>query len=83
VIDFGSQHLQLPWTDPRAEILTPYHGQTVLAGIRPDMLVPVQAPTALSRGRLILWSRPSDPVARSHLIQLPTPVGHSKLLRDY
>jgi multiple sugar transport system ATP-binding protein len=33
VIDFGSQQLQLPWTDPRAEILTQYQSLTVLVGI--------------------------------------------------
>jgi multiple sugar transport system ATP-binding protein len=40
VIDFGSQSLSLPWTDPRSDRLTPYHGQTVIAGIRPDVLTP-------------------------------------------
>jgi multiple sugar transport system ATP-binding protein len=46
VIDFGSQQLQLPWTDPRAEILTQYQGLTVLVGIRPDMLSQAREPAA-------------------------------------
>jgi multiple sugar transport system ATP-binding protein len=44
VIDFGSQQLQLPWTDPRTGILTQYQGLTVLVGIRPDMLSQVGEP---------------------------------------
>jgi multiple sugar transport system ATP-binding protein len=35
VIDFGPQYLCLPWSDPRSESLTPYHGQAVTVGIRP------------------------------------------------
>src|ERR1035438_7556101 len=46
VIDFGSQQLQLPWTDPRAEILTQYQGLTVLVGVRPDMLSQARDPAA-------------------------------------
>jgi multiple sugar transport system ATP-binding protein len=46
VIDFGSQQLQLPWTDPRAEILTQYQSLTVLVGIRPDMLSQAREPAA-------------------------------------
>lgn len=54
VIDFGSQQLQLPWTDPRAEILTQYQGLTVLVGIRPDMLSQAREPAAGStlQGRI-------------------------------
>jgi multiple sugar transport system ATP-binding protein len=40
VIDFGTQTLSLPWSDPRSDRLTPYHGQNVIAGIRPDVLTP-------------------------------------------
>jgi multiple sugar transport system ATP-binding protein len=40
VIDFGTQRLDLPWTGPRSESLTLYHGQPVIVGIRPDALVP-------------------------------------------
>jgi multiple sugar transport system ATP-binding protein len=43
IIDLGQQRLHLPWADPRAEALTPYHGQTVIAGIRPDALIPVRS----------------------------------------
>jgi multiple sugar transport system ATP-binding protein len=40
VIDFGAQSLHLPWSDPRSDRLTPFHGQTVIAGMRPDVLRP-------------------------------------------
>jgi multiple sugar transport system ATP-binding protein len=45
VIDFGSQSLFLPWSDPRSDKLTPYHGQQIIAGIRPDMLTPTRPGT--------------------------------------
>ncbi len=40
VIDFGGQHLDLRWNDPRSEALTPYHGESVIVGIRPEILMP-------------------------------------------
>jgi multiple sugar transport system ATP-binding protein len=40
IVDFGPQRLELPWTDPRAETLTFYHGQPVIVGIRPEALAP-------------------------------------------
>lgn len=40
VIDFGTQAVSLPWSDPRSPMLTPYHGQAVIAGLRPDVLTP-------------------------------------------
>jgi multiple sugar transport system ATP-binding protein len=40
VIDFGRQWLELPWSDPRSELLTPYHSQPVIVSIRPDALAP-------------------------------------------
>jgi multiple sugar transport system ATP-binding protein len=46
LIDFGPQSLSLPWSDPRADRLTPYHGQTVIAGIRPDVLTPAHEATS-------------------------------------
>jgi multiple sugar transport system ATP-binding protein len=42
IIDFGPQSLHLPWSDPRSDTLTPYHGQKVIAGIRPDVLTPAR-----------------------------------------
>jgi multiple sugar transport system ATP-binding protein len=45
VIDFGTQTLHMRWSDPRADRLTPYHSQTVIAGIRPDMLTPARDET--------------------------------------
>jgi multiple sugar transport system ATP-binding protein len=52
VIDFGTQTLALPWSDPRSDRLTPYHGQQVIAGIRPDMLTPATRGTSLLHGRV-------------------------------
>jgi multiple sugar transport system ATP-binding protein len=40
IVDLGRQRLELPWTDPRSESLTPYHGQSVIVGIRPEALLP-------------------------------------------
>jgi multiple sugar transport system ATP-binding protein len=42
VIDLGPQRLYLPWSDLRSGSLAPYHGQTVLVGIRPDVLAPTK-----------------------------------------
>jgi multiple sugar transport system ATP-binding protein len=43
VIDFGSQHIDLAWANPRSESLTPYHADLVLIGIRPEALTPSRA----------------------------------------
>jgi len=43
VIDFGSQHIDLAWANPRSESLTPYHTDPVLVGIRPEALTPSRA----------------------------------------
>jgi multiple sugar transport system ATP-binding protein len=40
IIDFGRQKLELPWSEPRSEMLTPYHGQAVIVSIRPEVLAP-------------------------------------------
>jgi multiple sugar transport system ATP-binding protein len=40
VVDLGSQALHLPWSDPRSDLLTLYHNQPVMVGIRPDALTP-------------------------------------------
>jgi multiple sugar transport system ATP-binding protein len=40
VIDFGQQKLELPWSEPRSEMLTPHHGQPVIVSIRPEALAP-------------------------------------------
>ena len=50
IIDFGTQHLELGWADLRSESLTPYHGQPVIVGIRPENLIPSPepAPTGLA-----------------------------------
>jgi multiple sugar transport system ATP-binding protein len=52
VIDFGTQTVSLPWSDPRSGRLTPYHGQRVIAGIRPDMLTPATDGSSLLHGRV-------------------------------
>jgi len=54
VIDFGTQTLSLPWSDSRSDRLTPYHGQSVIAGIRPDVLTPARSDdgAATLRGRV-------------------------------
>jgi multiple sugar transport system ATP-binding protein len=51
VIDFGTQRLELPWTGPRSESLTLYHGQPVIVGIRPEALAPARAGAAGSQLR--------------------------------
>jgi multiple sugar transport system ATP-binding protein len=38
IIDFGTQRLELPWDDAFSEALTPYHGDRVIVGIRPESL---------------------------------------------
>lgn len=38
IVDFGTQQLELPWGDGLSEALTPYHGQPVIVGIRPEAL---------------------------------------------
>ena len=43
IIDFGSQHIDLDWANPRSESLTPYHADPVLVGIRPEALTPSRA----------------------------------------
>jgi multiple sugar transport system ATP-binding protein len=43
VIDFGTQRVDLPWTGPRSESLTLYHGQPIIVGIRPEALAPAPA----------------------------------------
>jgi multiple sugar transport system ATP-binding protein len=53
VIDLGPQRLYLLWSDPRAESLAAYHGQTVIVGIRPDVL----APTHDTNGNSVLRGR--------------------------
>jgi multiple sugar transport system ATP-binding protein len=43
IIDLGSQHMDLPWANPRSESLTPYHADRVIVGIRPEALSPSQS----------------------------------------
>jgi multiple sugar transport system ATP-binding protein len=54
IIDFGPQQLFLPWADARAESLTPFHGDTIMVGIRPDVLRPVtgDSNSQMLRGRV-------------------------------
>jgi multiple sugar transport system ATP-binding protein len=54
VIDFGEQQLELPWSDPRSELLTPHHSQPVIVSMRPDALTPAPEHAARSvlRGKI-------------------------------
>jgi multiple sugar transport system ATP-binding protein len=54
VVDFGTQRLELPWAGLLSEALTPYHGMSVIVGIRPDALAPSSgnAPGAMLCGKL-------------------------------
>ncbi len=45
ILDFGTQRLVIPWTDPRAPSFMAAHGLPVVVGIRADALTPA-APTA-------------------------------------
>jgi multiple sugar transport system ATP-binding protein len=36
VIDLGTQTLELPWEDPRAQALAQYHTSRITVGVRPD-----------------------------------------------
>jgi multiple sugar transport system ATP-binding protein len=38
VVDFGSQHIDLPWTHRQAEALTLYHAESLIVGIRAEAL---------------------------------------------
>jgi multiple sugar transport system ATP-binding protein len=38
VLDFGGQHLTIPWTDPRSPSFMAGHGSPVVVGIRADAL---------------------------------------------
>jgi multiple sugar transport system ATP-binding protein len=52
-VDFGTQRLTLPWAEPRAGVLTMFHGRPVIVGIRPEAL----SPAANSAGRNRLHGR--------------------------
>ncbi|KAB2386407.1 ABC transporter ATP-binding protein [Actinomadura montaniterrae] len=53
LLDLGPQRLTIPWDDPRASSLISHHGQMVIAGIRPDTLVPI-APGSPARHGTVL-----------------------------
>ncbi|WP_283133230.1 ABC transporter ATP-binding protein [Rhizohabitans arisaemae] len=40
-LDFGSHKIMIPWSDPRAYVLSQHHGRPIIVGIRPDGLQPV------------------------------------------
>lgn len=54
VVDFGSQHVELPWNQQLSESLTLYHAEPLIVGIRAEALKP--SPTgqegALLRGKV-------------------------------
>ncbi len=43
VLDFTSQRLEIPWSDPRRPALEKHDGQPVIVGIRPDALTPARS----------------------------------------
>jgi multiple sugar transport system ATP-binding protein len=44
ILDFATQRLVIPWTDPRAPSFMAAHGSPVVVGIRADALTPLAAP---------------------------------------
>jgi multiple sugar transport system ATP-binding protein len=44
ILDFGTQRLVIPWTDPRTPSFMAAHGAPVVVGIRADALTPIAPP---------------------------------------
>jgi multiple sugar transport system ATP-binding protein len=44
ILDFGTQRLIIPWTDPRTPSFMAAHGSPVVVGIRADALTPLAPP---------------------------------------
>jgi multiple sugar transport system ATP-binding protein len=59
ILDFGSQRLTIPWTDPRSPSFMAGHGSPVVVGIRADALTLADSrPTAQPAGRQPLLAAP-------------------------
>ncbi|GHH69635.1 sugar ABC transporter ATP-binding protein [Streptosporangium violaceochromogenes] len=56
-LDFGPHHIVIPWSDPRAYVISRYVGHQILVGLRPDCLAPVpetfEGPVFLGRVRAL------------------------------
>jgi multiple sugar transport system ATP-binding protein len=46
ILEFGTQRLVIPWTDPRSPSFMAAHGSPVVVGIRADALTPTAPPPA-------------------------------------
>lgn len=54
VLHLGDQQLAMPWTDYRRHVLTHYHGEHIVIGVRPEALAPAgdDHPGNVLRGRV-------------------------------
>ncbi|HEX6472796.1 MAG TPA: ABC transporter ATP-binding protein [Streptosporangiaceae bacterium] len=50
ILDFGTQRLVIPWTDPRSPSFMAAHGSPVVVGVRADALTPTAAPAPEAAG---------------------------------
>ncbi|MET8053341.1 ABC transporter ATP-binding protein [Streptosporangium sp. NPDC005286] len=57
LLDFGPHQIMIPWTDPRAYVISQHVGHQIIVGLRPDCLAPVpdtfDGPTFLGRVRAL------------------------------
>ncbi|MFC7639938.1 ABC transporter ATP-binding protein [Streptosporangium lutulentum] len=57
LLDFGPHQITIPWTDPRAYVISQHVGSQIIVGLRPDCLAPVpdsfEGPTFLGRVRAL------------------------------
>ena len=57
LLDFGPHQIMIPWTDPRAYVISQHVGNQIIVGLRPDCLAPVpdtfEGPTFLGRVRAL------------------------------
>jgi multiple sugar transport system ATP-binding protein len=57
LLDFGPHQITIPWTDPRAYVISQHVGNQIIVGLRPDCLAPVpdtfEGPTFLGRVRAL------------------------------
>ncbi|MFS1299088.1 ABC transporter ATP-binding protein [Streptosporangium longisporum] len=57
LLDFGPHQIMIPWTDPRAYVISQHVGRQIIVGLRPDCLAPVpdsfEGPVFLGRVRAL------------------------------
>jgi multiple sugar transport system ATP-binding protein len=88
ILDFGTQRLVIPWTDPRTPSFMAAHGSPVVVGIRADALTPLASPaqpllaaptagTATAGGSALPTGHPLDtgPPMRSRPMRPAAPSG--------